>query len=119
MITRLINKIRRFASEENRSAFFNGELVIAIAPEPGCRCSTDPDANRDLAAWDTLKGDLSEPRPHPHPLFADKIQVREQNFMRVQVCQTCGSVSVARGVNFVETDSRLKKSDSRLKKSDA
>ena len=107
MIKKLVRVITRTAANENRRALYTGERITLVAPHPRCICVTDPD-NPDnppkLDTFNTLHGDLSDPQPHPHPLFRDRMQIRVQPFVQVQACKSCGGIFACRGTNYVEAE---------------
>jgi hypothetical protein len=109
---RFLNRlIARHVHNENRAAYLRGERVTVLAAHPSCGCNQAEDGAQHFACVNIATGELSEPKPHPHPLFSDKLKVSTQSFMQLQRCKFCGATYVAPGLNYVEFSEKPKPQD--------
>jgi hypothetical protein len=93
IIKRLVS---RFVAFQNSRQYFAGASVVIVPPYSKCRCNDDP--THDLFDQTTTPvGEWEGPIPHPHPLFADKLQIERRRIIRVARCKSCEAVTVASG----------------------
>ncbi len=72
--------------------------------KPAAIVDEAPVCNHDWKGPHYILGDLGDPEPHPHPAFADKLQVRRQKFACVRVCFRCGTCEINFGYNEAPAD---------------